>query len=137
MILSDRARAWLRRRLEKATDTFYEGPRPPARLRTGVLAFANAHPSATREDWAAFAASLAEEAWRSAFIRGVEHVEREPPDHPLRPSPDDYMDEIDPEWRWSPAVDLENPNEVVPEDVPEGERIERQFRAAGMRIRRF
>lgn len=114
-MLSDRAKRWLRNRFEKWAGSFYQGPRPPEeRLRQQAIDFANMYPSASRENWVNFAAGLAEEVWKSAYIHGVEHAARE--DFDL--DPEVVMNDIDPEWRDSPSV-LLDPEQIVPEEVTE------------------
>lgn len=135
-MLSDRARKWLRNRFEKWAGTFYQGPRPPEeRLRQQAIDFANMFPNATREQWVNFTSGLAEEVWRSAYLHGVEWAAREDMDL----DPEEVMDQIDPEWRDSPAV-LEDPERVVPEEMNERSLQAREIsmfdRAMG-RTRRF
>ena len=118
-MLSDRSRKWLRKRFEKLAGSFYSGPRPPEeRLRQQAIDFANMYRFATREQWVSFAAAMAEEVWRSAYLAGVEWTEREEMD--LRPEA--VMDQVDPFWRSSPAFELVDPDAVVSDVVPEGAR---------------
>jgi hypothetical protein len=121
---------WMRRVRDKFFGRFYEGPDMPARFTEAVIVFANTHPTATREQWTIFAQEHARAAYMSAFIRGVEYVERD-----VRASwgnPDAVMDTYDPDWRWSPGVELEDPLQVVPEYLPtvpeQQERLIDQFR---------
>lgn len=118
-MLSDRAKKWLRNRFEKWAGSFYQGPRPPEeRLRQQAIDFANMYPHATREQWVSFASGLAEEVWRSAWLQGVEWTERTDADL----NPEVVMDQIDPDWRHSQAFDLEDPERVVPDFVPDGKK---------------
>lgn len=138
-MLSDRAKKWLRQRFEKWAGSFYQGPRPPEeRLRQQAVDFANMFPAATREQWVNFAAGLAEEVWRSAYLHGIEWAERE--DMDALPDPETIMDQIDPEWRDNPAP-LEDPDCIVPETVNERELQAREItmfeRATGRAMRRF
>lgn len=138
-VLSDRARKWLRNRFEKWAGTFYQGPRPPEeRLRQQAIDFANMYPNATRAMWVNFAAGLAEEVWKSAYLHGVEWTEREEMD--ALPDPDHEMDQIDPEWRDAPA-ELEDPDSIVPEEATERSMQAREIaafeRATGRAMRRF
>lgn len=138
-MLSDRARKWLRQRFEKWAGSFYDGPRPPEeRLRQQATDFANMYPHATRAMWVNFAAGLAEEVWKSAYLHGVEWTEREEMD--ALPDPDHEMDQIDPEWRDSPAL-IEDPDSIVPEEATERSAQAREIaafeRATGRAMRRF
>ena len=117
-MLSDRMKKWLRNSFEKLAGSFYQGPKPPEeRLRQHAVDFANMYPNATRQHWVNFAAGLAEEVWRSAYVHGLEWSARE--DMDALPSPEEVMDQIDPEWRDSPSV-LEDPDRIVPEKVETG-----------------
>lgn len=62
---------------ERLAHRYYEGPEPPERLTEHVLAFAAAHPTATRGDWIAFASAFARSSYRAGYVRGVEWVERD------------------------------------------------------------
>ncbi len=110
--------------LKRASDRLFgewdedKGPEPPGRLREYAVAFANRHPNATRAEWLEAASQMAEEAYRGGFRAGYEHQEREA--YPPAFSPDQLAEQIDPDWRWSPEVDLENPLGLVPDQpVPE------------------
>jgi hypothetical protein len=136
-MLSERVRAWVRRKLEKAADVFYEGEAAPERLREQVIAFSNLFPSATRGDWIAFAAGFAEECYRAGYLRGVEYVERDPEAFDAK-SPEAIADEIDPNWRWRPMIEVENDlNEIVGDERPEHEAIQRQYETITRKARRF
>lgn len=102
---------FVKRFWEKTTGAWYEGPEPPERLREMVLTFANLHPHATRAEWAEFATKHAGEAYRSGYQRGWEEVERDPSWKKL--SPDQVAAEVDPDWRWAPAVELDLPGRTV------------------------
>ncbi len=106
---------WLRNRAEAWIGQRYEGPAPPARLREQVISFANMYPHATRRMWENFASDFAEQCYRSGYIRGVEWAERDPDAFDPSVTPEMIADEMDPDWRWRPAVVLENPDGLVPE----------------------
>lgn len=107
---------------------FYEGPQPPARLRELAVAFANAHPRATRAQWVEFAAAHGDEAYRSGYVRGAEYVERDAFARPDVP-PEVMADALYPDWRWAPAVDLTAPEDPVTDDAEdEHDRARRQVR---------
>jgi len=102
---------WVRNNLEKYLGKYYEGFDAPDRLRAMVIAFANFYPQATRDQWIAFATAHAAESYRSGYMRGYEYIERDPdswmPDVP----PELIADQMDPNWRWNPAIEL-NAGEV-------------------------
>lgn len=128
-MIADRVKRWVRRFLEKKVDRYYEGPNPPARLRQEALAFANLRPNATIAEWVEEATKLAEQSWREGWVRGVEHVERDP--EPFRDDipPDLVMDMIDRNWRDSPPVSLpEALRRVVPAALTIEELHDRQMR---------
>lgn len=109
----------LRNANERLFGKYYEGPDPPERLAEMVIVFANEHPRATRGDWIEFACKHAGEAYRSAYVRGVEWTERDTARFPDIP-PDVIVDAIDPDWRWRKGVTVEgNLMEVVPDEWPE------------------
>lgn len=111
---------FLRRVAEKYLGRFYEGPEAPDRLRVMITAFANDFPKATRSQWVEFAVVIAEEAYRTGWTRGFEHVERQFDWKPGIP-PEVLADQIDP--RWSDprrGISLVNGELVVP-DVEEDE----------------
>lgn len=91
---------------QKALGKFYEGPEPPRRLGELVLAFAEAHPKATRGEWARFAQLHAEEAYRQGYVRGYEYVEREEGFFEGK-RPEELADQLDPDWRWRPGITLD------------------------------
>ncbi len=122
--------AWVKKTAEKLFGRWNEGPDPPPRLRQMVLHFAHHHPRATRAEWTEFAAGLAEEAWRSAWVRGFEHVERSPDWRPDVP-PEVLADWIDGDqnrtWIEDP-IHLEGPTVVVSQDAePETDLLRRQM----------
>lgn len=61
-----------RKFIQWAAGVFYEGPEAPPRLATAVDAFQFTHPVASRDQWAAFALEMAEEAYRAGYQRGYE-----------------------------------------------------------------
>lgn len=79
----------LRDILERLLGRFYEGPRPPPRIREEVGLFALMHPHASAEDWAEFAVRFAENCYRDGFVRGFEQSERDP--DRIEPEPDAAM----------------------------------------------
>lgn len=92
---------------------FYEGPSPPQRLSDIVVAFANAHPEATRQDWAEFAAAHAAECYRSGYQRGYEWTERDLARRDPMVDPEHMMDELGHGWDWlDEPVDLYDPDGV-------------------------
>jgi hypothetical protein len=111
-----RAGLFLRRSVERFFNRWHEGPQPPKRLLVIVEDFAEEHPAATRAEWARFATEHAAEAYRSGFVRGVEHVERDPDPFPY-PKPEQVADDIFPGWRESEPVIL-FPNESVNDEEP-------------------
>jgi hypothetical protein len=112
---------WLRKTRDKWLGRWDEGPESPARLRELARAFAVAHPHATRDDWARFAADHACEAYRVGYMRGLEWAEREPDRWRPHITPEEYADLDDPSWRLSQAVDLTpwNGAEEVPAEYSE------------------
>lgn len=134
--LSDRARAWLRDKFEKAVGTYYEGEEPPERIGQQVIVFANMHPHATRAEWTEFAAEFARECYRAGYLRGVEWVERDE-QREGGPSPEEIANQLDPDWIWRRAVVLENGEHVVRDLRPEHEQIEEQLQFLERKGRRF
>ncbi len=120
---------WLRNRAEKWLHQHYEGPAAPKRLREEVIAFANLHPHATRDKWVAFATDFANQCYESGYLRGVEWAERDPDAFDASLPPDMIADQMDPDWRWRPAIELEFPDGVVPATVAEAEVIREQIAA--------
>jgi hypothetical protein len=137
VILSTRAQKWLRGKLEKWAGTFYDGPKPPERLREHIIMFANANPKATRVEWADFAIKFSESVFQSAYVRGIEHSERDPDIDDGRLPPDMIADQMDPDWRWRPEVVLELPHEIVPDTRAEEAVIRETIAAVNLRARRF
>jgi hypothetical protein len=112
---------------ERYLGTFHEGPTAPSRLHAMVIAYANLHPRATREEWVRFAAAHAQEAYRSGYARGFEWAERQT-SHVPNPPPEILADQLDPDWRWSPpfAQELSDPgDEPLPPDPHHGEVLPR------------
>lgn len=136
-LLSDRAKAWLRTKFEKAVGEYYEGEEPPARIGQQVIVFANMHPHATRAEWTEFAAEFARECYRAGYLRGVEWVERDGAPEEGTPTPEAIANEIDPDWIWRRAVVLENGEHVVHDLRPEHEQIEEQLQFLERKGRRF
>ena len=95
-----------KRIVERARGIYYEGPEPPGRLGAMVVAFANLHPHATRGEWVAFATEHAGECYRSGYTRGHERSERDYAATMPDARPEDVADDQDPDWRWSPEVEL-------------------------------
>lgn len=106
---------WLRKAREKYLGTFYEGPDPPERLREMVIDFANHHPRATRVEWVDFAAGIADECFRSGYVRGYDYTERTPDWRPDVP-PEVLADWIDPTWKWQHGISLETPKGIPLEE---------------------
>lgn len=115
----------IKKTTEKILGKWEEGPEPPKRLREYVTVFANRYPNATRAEWLEAAASLAEEAYRNGFQRGYEHSERDA--LPREFSPEQLADQLDPDWRWAPEVDLENPLGIVPNEALPEAKLTAQF----------
>lgn len=74
----NRITRFLLEKAEKLLGRWYEGPEPPARLREAVLAFRTAHPEASPDEWARAAIRIAEDAYRAAYVRGIETLVRDP-----------------------------------------------------------
>lgn len=129
---------WLKKRAAKFADTYEGGPEPPARLREQAIAFANMYPAATRKQFVEMAATLAEEAYRAGYLRGYEWAERDPKAFDLPVPPEVIADQIDPDWRWRPMIDLEvAADEIIPEERSGAEEIRMQLAAFEPRGRRF
>jgi hypothetical protein len=130
---------WFRNTLERLLERYEEGERPPARLREQVIMFASMNPHATRAEWVTFAAGLAEEAYQSGYIRGVEWCERDESATAVGQTPEMIADAIDPSWRdrpWQPQVYLDgNPDAVVPETRHPDEQLTDELRR--LKPRRF
>jgi len=121
-------RRWARRGLERALDRFHEGPEAPERLHDAARAFAAMHPNATVAEWADFSASLAQGAWRDAWLRGVEHIERDPSQFRDDLPPDVVADMMTPGWRDSPPVAFPAPpHAIVPAELGDGDMLRRQI----------
>lgn len=72
-----RAGRLIRNLLERFLGRYYEGPSAPRRLGEEVRLFRVFYPMATAEEWEAFAARLACNAYRDGFVRGYEWCERD------------------------------------------------------------
>lgn len=96
---------WWKKLRETWRGEYYEGPTPPVRLAQMVLAFAQTHPHATREDWINFSIEHAGEAYKAGYIRGEEWTERDETNY-SGTSPEEIADALDPDWRWSPPIAL-------------------------------
>ena len=107
---------WVRKTAERLFGKYYEGPDPPERLRALVLDFAERHPRATRAEWVEFAASHAEECYRSGYVRGYEYTERAEERWMPDVDPEEVADAHDPNWRWTPMRDdVADPDDAVPD----------------------
>jgi hypothetical protein len=116
---------------QKFTSRYYEGPEPPSRFGEIAALFANDHPDATRLDWTMFASEHARCAYREGFLRGMEYSERDLEE--LRAlkdlDPETLADALDPNWRTNDPVQLNEPEERIPERVgTEAEEVERLLR---------
>lgn len=120
---------WLRNRAEKWLGQHYEGPRAPDRLREEAIAFANMHPLATRAEWTEFAGRFAGQCYEAGYLRGLEWAERDPDAFDASLPPDMIADQMDPDWRWRPAIELEMPEETVPVTVSDAEATRQQMAA--------
>ena len=114
----------LRRWRDKYLGTFYEGEDAPDRLAVPPVLFAQMHPGATRADWVAFATEFAREAYRTGWVRGYEHAERDPQVVEVEPAV--LADAIDPSWRdepWTLDEDAARWDRGIPgdEEVVDGE----------------
>ena len=116
-------RRWLVKAAEKFAERYHEGPEPPERLKEMVIVFANLHPRATREEWAAFASNHAAEAYRSGYARGREWAEREEYRDP-EIDPEVIADAHDPNWRWQPGAVLQGDGRLRVLSAEEAEAIE-------------
>ncbi len=126
---------WFRDVREKLFGRFYDGPQPPERLDKIVVVFSHLHQNATKRDWVEFAIAHARESYRSGWVRGFEHVERDPDERAIieHADPDVMADALDPDWRWSPEVELsgERLDVPVPEMAPsEREAMEQMIKEA-------
>lgn len=72
-----RLQRWMRNLAERFATRYYEGPEPPMRLAEQVVAFAVMNPEANRGEWARYATALAQSAYRSGYVRGLEWAERD------------------------------------------------------------
>lgn len=77
---------FLRDLWERIRGTFREGPDPPPRLAEEVRLFrCLAKEAPTEEEWEAFAAGLADRAYRAGFVRGYHWLERSWDGPPVSP----------------------------------------------------
>jgi hypothetical protein len=107
---------WLHRLLERWMGRYYEGPNPPDRLGEMVIVFANEYPTITRQEWADYASAHARNCYRAGFMRGMEYIERDP-DWYGTVHPEFAADQLDPNWRFAPEVQLDFPDEVPPTEA--------------------
>ena len=126
---------WLRKLRDKWFGRWDEGPAPPMRLTETVVMFTNLHPTASRAEWTRFAIEFARECYRSGYIRGYEHVERDPEfvEKLKAANPDALANALDPDWRFSPPVQLEEDPFAIPpmdEAASERERVEKLLQKA-------
>jgi len=70
---------WFRNLLERLAGRYYEGAEPPRHIREEVRLFRVMHGAATADQWEEFAAMMAENCYRSGFVRGYEWAERDWP----------------------------------------------------------
>lgn len=107
---------------ERFFGKFYEGPDAPERLREMVVAFSNSHPTASRVEWVEFAATLAEEAYKTGYVRGFEYTERTYDWRPDLP-PEVLADMLDPGWKTGRGILLKEAGAFVPEEPPTEEEV--------------
>lgn len=62
---------------ERLRGRYYEGPTPPKRLSAAARTFAAVRPNASAAQWVEFVTDLAEESYRSGYVRGLEWCERD------------------------------------------------------------
>lgn len=65
---------WLRNWAEKLSNSFYEDINPPPIFAYSAEVYGRKE--RTQEEWQAFAVSVAEQAYRTGYVRGVEYTER-------------------------------------------------------------
>ena len=100
---------WLRKRVEKWLDRYYEGPETPPRFSQYAIDFMHVYPQATKRQWLQFSLRLAEESYKSGFVRGFENAERDENEPEI--DPDVLADATMPGWRTRPM------STVVPDDM--------------------
>jgi len=100
---------WLRKRVEKWLNRYYEGPEVPPRFFQYAIDFMHTYPAATKRQWLQFSLRLAEESYKSGFVRGFENAERDESEPEI--DPDVLADATMPGWRSRPM------STVVPEDM--------------------
>ncbi len=124
---------FIHRMSDKWFGKWYEGPEPPARMGEMLLAWAEANPRATREEWLEVASRASAESYRSGYVRGYEHAERVPTTP--SPTPDEVADAVDPGWREREGgISLGEGDLVVPVEQAEEEMMVRAIeRANGWR----
>jgi len=113
VIFADRVHRFFRRLAEWYLEQPRPGPELPAHYEIVVTDFANANPNATRAQWKEFSITMI----GAAYADGYWAREREEIDIDMA-KPDVVATQLDPEWRNNP-LDLEHPDEVVPETAVE------------------
>lgn len=103
--------------VERTLGTWYEGPEPPDRLRQMVLAYAEAHPRATRREWIGFAQDLARVCYRSGYERGYLWADRDLERRDPEFEPERLAELEGNGWEWMPADQEPAPSGL--EEVPE------------------
>lgn len=103
------AKRLVRNFAEKAIGIFYEGPKPPLRVKVAVELFAQNCPDATHEAWRDFAITQAEECYRSGYVRGLESAERDKDVQPEH-DPEIIARELDQDWG---SEDQEGPPPII------------------------
>jgi hypothetical protein len=121
-------RKWLVRAAEKVAGIHYEGPSAPDRLIDIVEDFSNHNPRATRAEWAAFAVAHAAECYRAGYMRGVEYTERAPETWRPDVDPEVIADGLDPEWRKSAPISLDDPGGIILDELDITQTIDEQIR---------
>ena len=113
---------FLKRLAEKFAGKYYEGPDAPERLREMVVSFANDHPKASVGEWTEFASFLAEEAYKSGYVRGFEYTERTFDWRPDLP-PEVLADMLDPGWKTGRGIQFRAAGSTVPDEPPTEEEV--------------
>jgi hypothetical protein len=111
----------LRNLFQRLRGTYYEGPEAPSRLGQIVEVFAASRRRATRRQWIEFARSLAEEAYRSGYVRGYEWAERDLDRRDPAIDPEALAAVEGHEWEWLDGGSVPTPeglDEVVGEGDP-------------------
>jgi len=127
---------WKRRRLEKERVAAVQAPE---HLRRMVFSFANANPRATRVEWVGFAGTLAEEAYATGYVRGLEQADEDNAGS-AGVTPEQVADLLDPSWReraWN-GESLAGPaDDQVPEARTHDDAFREQAEAAIGKFRRL